>query len=52
LLNQVVRAEPLRFVEAGVHQVVKTVLLPWYNAFRFLLQNVQRLEVGPLFVGA
>ncbi len=40
-----VRAEPLKFVEAGVFQVVKVVLLPWYNAFRFLQQNVERLKV-------
>ncbi|XP_010488354.1 PREDICTED: isoleucine--tRNA ligase, cytoplasmic-like [Camelina sativa] len=39
-----VRAEPLRFKKEGVHGVVKDVLLPWYNAYRFLIQNVKRLE--------
>ncbi|XP_065830323.1 isoleucine--tRNA ligase, cytoplasmic-like [Oscarella lobularis] len=45
LINSpVVRAETLRFKEAGVKDVVKDVFLPWYNAFRFLLQNVERFE--------
>ncbi|KAL7302997.1 hypothetical protein TKK_0004222 [Trichogramma kaykai] len=45
LINSpVVRAENLRFKEEGVRDVVKDVLLPWYNAFRFLLQNVERFE--------
>jgi isoleucyl-tRNA synthetase len=45
LINSpVVRAESLRFQEAGVLGVVKEVFLPWYNAFRFFVQNVERLE--------
>jgi isoleucyl-tRNA synthetase len=45
LINSpVVRAEPLRFREDGVFAVVKDVFLPWYNAYRFLVQNVLRLE--------
>mmetsp|Transcript_10779 Transcript_10779/g.15879 ORF Transcript_10779/g.15879 Transcript_10779/m.15879 type:complete len:1171 (+) Transcript_10779:126-3638(+) len=45
LINSpVVRAESLRFQEPGVLGVVKEVFLPWYNAFRFFLQNVERLE--------
>jgi isoleucyl-tRNA synthetase len=43
---QVVKAEPLKFKEAGVFDVVKTVFLPWYNAFRFFTQNVTRLELA------
>ena len=39
-----VRAENLRFKEDGVRDVVKDVFLPWYNAYRFLMQNVERLE--------
>lgn len=39
-----VRAENLRFKEEGVRDVVKDVFLPWYNAFRFLMQNVERME--------
>ena len=34
----------LKFKEDGVRDVVKDVFLPWYNAYRFLVQNVQRLE--------
>ncbi|PIA64421.1 hypothetical protein AQUCO_00100120v1 [Aquilegia coerulea] len=46
LINSpVVRAEPLRFKEEGVYCVVKDVFLPWYNAYRFLVQNTKRLEV-------
>lgn len=45
LINSpVVRAEPLKFSEAGVNDVVRGVLLPWYNAFRFFIQCVERWE--------
>ena len=47
LINSpVVRAEELKFREAGVLGVVKEVFLPWYNATRFFLQNVERWEAG------
>lgn len=37
LINSpVVRAEPLKFREEGVKDVVKDVLLPWWNSYRFL----------------
>ncbi|WIA42068.1 hypothetical protein OEZ86_009348 [Tetradesmus obliquus] len=52
LINSpVVRAETLRFREEGVFGVVKDVFLPWYNAYRFLVQNVRRweLETGETF---
>lgn len=39
-----VRAENLRFKEEGVRDVLKDVLLPWYNAYRFFLQNILRLQ--------
>jgi isoleucyl-tRNA synthetase len=42
--SPVVRAEPLKFKEDGVKGVVKEVLLPWYNAYRFLVQEVARYE--------
>ncbi|CAE5968340.1 unnamed protein product [Arabidopsis arenosa] len=46
LINSpVVRAEPLRFKKEGVLGVVKDVFLPWYNAYRFLVQNAKRLEI-------
>lgn len=42
LINSpVVRAENLRFKEEGVRDIVKDVLLPWFNAFRFLMQNIE-----------
>lgn len=45
LINSpVVRAENLRFKEDGVRDVLKDVFLPWYNAYRFLVQNVLRLH--------
>lgn len=53
LINSpVVRAEPLKFKEEGVLQVVREVFLPWYNAFRFFSQNVHRWEsaTGSTFV--
>lgn len=39
--SPVVRAENLRFKEEGVRDIVKDVFLPWYNAFRFLFQNLE-----------
>ena len=45
LINSpVVRGETLRFNKEGVFAVVKDVFLPWYNAYRFLVQNVLRLQ--------
>lgn len=45
LINSpVVRGEPLRFKEEGVRDVIKDVLLPWFNAYRFLVQNVRTLS--------
>ncbi|KAL4432409.1 hypothetical protein ABPG77_001708 [Micractinium sp. CCAP 211/92] len=45
LINSpVVRAETLKFKEEGVFNVIKDVFLPWYNAYRFLVQNVLRWE--------
>ncbi|KAJ6668399.1 hypothetical protein lerEdw1_015776 [Lerista edwardsae] len=46
LINSpVVRAENLRFKEEGVRDVLKDVFLPWYNAYRFLIQNVVILQL-------
>ena len=42
--SPVVRAESLKFQEAGVRDVVKDVFLPWFNAYRFLIQNCIRLQ--------
>ncbi|NXA12529.1 SYIC protein, partial [Sapayoa aenigma] len=45
LINSpVVRAENLRFKEEGVRDILKDVFLPWYNAYRFLVQNIQILQ--------
>ncbi len=45
LINSpVVKAESLRFKEEGVRDILKDVFLPWYNAFRFLLQNVDAYQ--------
>jgi isoleucyl-tRNA synthetase len=47
LINSpVVRAESLKFQESGVLGVVKEVFLPWYNAFRFFIQNMERMEAS------
>ena len=39
-----VRADNLKFKEEGVRDILKDVFLPWYNAYRFLIQNCQRLQ--------
>eukprot|EP00891_Asterochloris_glomerata_P009063 jgi/Astpho2/9063/e_gw1.00133.6.1_t len=45
LINSpVVRGETLKFSKAGVFAVIKDVFLPWYNAYRFLVQNALRLK--------
>lgn len=45
LINSpVVRAESLKFNEDLLGGVVKDVLLPWYNAFRFLFQCIDKVE--------
>ena len=46
--SPVVRAETLKFKEEGVKDVVKDVFLPWFNAYRFLMQNVDRLNAVSL----
>ena len=44
LINSpVVKADTLRFKEEGVKDVIKDVFLPWYNAYRFFMQNIERL---------
>jgi isoleucyl-tRNA synthetase len=46
LINSpVVKAETLKFQESGVDSVLKDVFLRWYNAYRFLTQNVTRIKV-------
>ena len=45
LINSpVVKAESLRFKEEGVRDILKDVFLPWYNAFRFLMQNIDAYQ--------
>lgn len=43
--SPVVKAENLRFKEEGVRDIIKDVFLPWYNAFRFLMQSVERITL-------
>lgn len=44
--SQLVRAEPLKFKDLGVREVVRDVFLPWYNAYRFFIQNANRYEAS------
>lgn len=36
-----VRGDNLTFKEQGVNDIIKDVFLPLYNAYRFLIQNIQ-----------
>lgn len=45
ITSPAVRAENLRFREEGVKDILKDVLIPWYNAFRFFNQNVKMYEL-------
>lgn len=42
--SPVVRAEPLRFKEAGVREVVAKVLLPLWNSYKFFEAQVELLK--------
>jgi len=43
LINSpLVRADNLNFSKAGVKAVVREIFLPWYNAYRFLVQNISK----------
>jgi len=42
--SPVVRAESLQFKETGVKTVVREIFLPWFNSYRFLIQNISRYE--------
>lgn len=45
LINSpVVRAESLRFREDGVRNIIRDVLLPWLNAYRFLTTQLEAIE--------
>lgn len=45
LINSgLVKAQDLHFSVAGVKSVIRDVFLPWYNAYRFLVQNISRFE--------
>merc|ERR550539_778785 len=47
LINSpVVKAETLKFKEEGVKDVLKDVFLPWFNAYRFLVQNIDSYNSG------
>ena len=47
LINSpVVRAEPFRFKKEGVQMVVRSISLPWFNAYRFFVQNAKRMELN------
>lgn len=44
LINSpVLRAEALRFKEEGVREVVSKVLLPWWNSYKFLEEQISLL---------
>jgi len=42
--SPIVRGENLRFREEGVREVISRVLLPWLNAFRFFIGQVNLLR--------
>ncbi|KAJ3241775.1 isoleucine--tRNA ligase [Chytriomyces hyalinus] len=45
LINSpVLRADPLRFDEKGVKDVIAAVLLPWYNSYRFFFAQLALLK--------
>lgn len=51
ITSPVVHGDSLAFKKQGVFDVIRNVFLPWYNAYRFLVQNVlrQEAETGAAF---
>lgn len=50
LINSpVVRADNLRFKEEGVKEILKDLFLPWYNAYRFFIQNIRDSSVSSIY---
>lgn len=49
--SPVVRGENLLFKQSGVQNIVRSVLLPWYNACRFFQQNSEHYanDIGKKF---
>jgi isoleucyl-tRNA synthetase len=46
LINSpVVKAEPLRFKEQGVKDIVKDLFVPWFNSYRFFVEQHRRYQV-------
>jgi len=46
LINSpVVKGETLKFTESGVRGILRDVLLPWFNAYRFFAQQAARWEM-------
>lgn len=39
-----VKGESLNFKDESVKDIIRDIFLPWYNAYRFLIQNIQRFE--------
>lgn len=44
ITSPAVRGDAVKFNESGVKDVIKDAFLPWYNACKFLLQNIERWE--------
>ncbi|KAL0205518.1 hypothetical protein P9112_000825 [Eukaryota sp. TZLM1-RC] len=42
--SQVMKGESLRFRKVGVEGILRDVLLPWFNSFKFLTQNIDRFN--------
>ena len=44
ITSPVVHGDNLSFNKLGVQEIIRSVFLPWYNAYRFLVQNALRHE--------
>lgn len=46
LMNSpLVKGETMNFKEDGVNEIFKDVFIPWFNVYRFMLQNINRYEM-------
>jgi isoleucyl-tRNA synthetase len=47
LINSpVVRGENIRFKERNIRELIQSLFLPWYNAYKFLIQNIYLYNVN------
>ncbi len=45
ITSPIVRDQSLKFKEEGIRDILKDVLLPWYNALHLLVQSCDQFKI-------